>query len=78
MAFFQITVIQCQRTIVWCGGTLETLDAGSDDSSDEENEDENQNSQEVDTDTEAKYSRDRITNLFPYFGHFKLLLRMIS
>ena len=36
--------------------TLEILDAGSDDSSDEENEDENQNSQEVDTDTEAESS----------------------
>ena len=62
MAFFQITVIQCQRTIVWCGGTLsnqktlEILDAGSDDSSDEEKEDGNQNSQEVDTDTEAESS----------------------
>ena len=36
--------------------TLEILDAGSDDSSDEEKEDENLNSQEVDTDTEAESS----------------------
>ena len=33
---------------------------------------------ELETLIEAKYSKDRVTNLFPYFGHFKLLLRMIS